>query len=149
MSIPWDQILLAALLASLLALVVLVLVSFRWKVLTLPQLVGLTLSAGLGLMLWFFIFNVFSLSALDFDFPIPLFPVSPEDLGCLVVTGLVAFIYWSVAGRVPGQAMATNSPAPYRPGGGPVSNTRNFRRLAWWVWVIPALAVLVIDVYFI
>ncbi len=39
----WDQILLAALLASLLALVILLLFRIRWKSLTIPPVVGLAL----------------------------------------------------------------------------------------------------------
>ncbi len=101
MSMAWDQIVLAALLASLLVLVILLLFRMRWKVLTIPHVVGLALCAGVGLTVWFFIFNTFSLSSIDFDFPILLFPVSPEDLSCMVVTGVITFIYWLAARRQP------------------------------------------------
>lgn len=155
----WDQIALAALLASLLALFFLLLVrfSFRGKTLTLPNIIGLTFCAGLGLTLWFIIFNTFSLQALDFDFPIPLFPVSPEDLSCMGVTGLVSFIYWQLAGtlfqagnesksaeinkNLPGrEEKVENVNEDYRP-----SRSRS----GGWVWLLPALAALIIDVYFI
>ncbi len=149
MLIAWDQIAVAALLASLLALVLLLLFRVSWKSLTIPHVAGLTLCAGIGLALWFIIFNTFSLGFIDFDFPIPLFPVSPEDLSCMVLTGLVAFIYWFVVVRLPhqGNPLTHESQAA----GGQIKNTpsRSRSRLRWWVWVLPALAALVIDIYFI
>jgi hypothetical protein len=145
MLMAWDQVAIAALLASLLALVLLLLFRIRWKALTLPDVVGLTLCAGFGLTLWFIIFNIFGLKALDFDFPIPLFPVSPEDLSCMVVTGLLAFIYWQIVRRLPRQRKAPINEIQ-------VARERinkNPFRLVWWVWVLPAIAALIIDIYFI
>ncbi len=144
MLIAWNQVAFAALLASLLALIIFLLVRFIWHIPTLAHVAGLTLCAGFGLTLWFVIFNIFSLGWLDFDFPIPLFPVSPEDLSCMVVTGLTAFIYWQVAIRLPGQeaALANGNQATS-------GQTNNPARLQWWVWLLPAVAALIIDVYFI
>jgi hypothetical protein len=145
MLMAWDQIAVAALLASTLALVLLLLFNASWKSLTIPRVAGLTLCAGIGLALWFIIFNIFSLGVLDFDFPIPLFPVSPEDLSCMVLTGLVAFIYWFVVIRLPRQGNPLTNESQLA--GGQIIN--NPSRLRWWVWVLPALAALVIDIYFI
>lgn len=145
MSFAWSQIALAALLASLLALLILLAVRIRWQNLTLPQIAGLTVCAGLGLTIWFLIFNTFSLGWLDFDFPIPLFPVSPEDLGCMLVTGLTTFIYWfAITSLLPQRkALAHKTGLDSR------STINNTVRLEWWLYLLPALASLIIDVYFI
>jgi hypothetical protein len=150
----WDQIALAALLASLLALAFLLLVRFsiRLNAPSLPNVIGLTFCAGLGLTLWFIIFNTFSLQVLDFDFPIPLFPVSPEDLSCMVVTGLVSFIYWQFFSALflsGNESAEINKNLPGRKEEVNEDYRSSRSRLGRGVWLIPALAALIIDVYFI
>lgn len=144
MLIAWDQIIIAALLASLLALLILLVFRTQWKSLTIRRIAGLTLCAGIGLILWFIIFNTFGLKAIDFDFPIPLFPLSPEDLSCMFVTGFLAFVYWFVVENFPGQ------PKEFT-GGNQITerlihNPPNFK---WWFCLLPALAALIVDIYFI
>lgn len=148
MLIAWNQVAIAALLASLLALVILLVFRIRWRTaLKLSQVMGLALCAGIGLTLWFIIFNTFALKVLDFDFPIPLFPVSPEDLSCMAVTGLTAYIYVVASKRLSGFGSGENHLDNSNQASSEQIN--NSPRLERWVWILPALAALIIDIYFI
>lgn len=84
-----------AALSGIVTLVLLQLYRLWRKELSLAHSTGLALIGAIGFLVWFAIFNIFSLSSLNQDLPIPLFPVSPEDLCCTITVGFfVVFYEW-------------------------------------------------------
>ena len=133
MLIEWINIFEMAGAATLATLLLLLLAGQRNKQLSFPIMVGLALACGLGFIAWFTIFNTFALSGLDKDLPIPLFPISPEDMGCGITVLLFTLGYGLLIG-----ALSKNK------------GQRNiWRQFGVIVWLIPALVALVVDVYFI
>lgn len=133
MLIPWGDILLMAVLTAIVTFVLLQL--FRlWKPeVSLAHSLGLTLVCGVGFVVWFTIFNTFSLSVLDRDLPIPLFPISPEDMGCAITVGLLVMLFeWAASGYL---------------------KNKNIPKIALqttlFAAAIPILVALIMDVYFI
>jgi len=98
MLIPWGNILSMAALTAIVTLVLLQLYRLWKKEVSLAYSLGLTLVCGVGFLGWFAIFNGFSLSSLNQDLPIPLFPISPEDIGCAITVGLLVGLFeWAVS----------------------------------------------------
>jgi hypothetical protein len=139
-----DQISLSALLAALLTLILLGFIRLKWLNLPFKYIMGLSVCSGIGFSLWFVIFNVFALTGLDFDWPIPLFPVSPEDLGCALTVGLVTLLYWLVVLRL--LSSPENISGKGDKSARPVLAEYETR---WWLCLLPTLAALIVDVYFI
>ncbi|HEX2909921.1 MAG TPA: hypothetical protein VH186_03870 [Chloroflexia bacterium] len=133
MLIEWGNIFLWAGIASLVTLLMLQLYRWQKKELSLLHSVGLALVCGLGFVTWFTIFNIFSLSALDRDLPIPLFPISPEDMGCGITVLLFTFSYGVLLSTFRKNKLNQNS----------------WRQFGILAWLIPALVALLLDVYFI
>jgi len=133
MLIPRGDILLMAALTTIVTLVLLQLYRLWKPEVSLAYSLGLTLVCGVGFVVWFAIFNIFSLSMLDKDLPIPLFPISPEDMGCAITVGLLVGLFeWAVS--------------QYR-------KNKNIPNLAsqviLFVSAIPIIVALIVDVYFI
>jgi hypothetical protein len=122
-----------AALTSGITLVLLLIYRLLNKKLSVIDSLGLALAGGLGFVVWFGIFNVFSLSGLNQDLPIPLFPISPEDMGCGITVLLLTFLYY-----LSGISFSKNNI---------VKNS--WRRFGIIALLLPALVALMIDIYFI
>jgi|GEM_PF-1440079 len=133
MLIAWGDILLMAALTAIVTLALLQLYRLWKPELSLPHTLGLTLVCGVGFVVWFAIFNTFSLSGLDKDLPIPLFPISPEDMGCAITVGLLVGLFeWAVSRYLKNKKI-------------PSLGLQTILLAA----AIPILVALIVDVYFI
>ncbi len=133
MLIAWGNVFIMAGVTSLVTLLLLQLYSWQRRELSFIHSVGLALVCGAGFVAWFSIFNLFSLSRLDNDLPIPLFPISPEDMGCGITVLLFTLLYGFLI---------------------QFSGKNRVNQNSWWhfgliAWILPALVALVVDVYFI
>jgi hypothetical protein len=133
MLIEWGNIFAMAGLTSLANLLLLQLYRWQKKNLSFLHSIGLALAGGAGFITWFTIFNTFSLSGLDRDLPVPLFPISPEDMGCGITVLLFTFGYGLLI-----RAFSKNK-----------RDQNIWQHFGLFAWLIPALVALVIDVYFI
>ncbi|HEX2913296.1 MAG TPA: hypothetical protein VH186_21010 [Chloroflexia bacterium] len=133
MLIPWQDIFPVAGLAGVITLALLGVYRLVKKELNLAYSLGLALVCGFGFLLWFALFNGFSLGVLNQDWPIPLFPVSPEDIGCGITVLVLTLLYGLSVAALNRNRRATNSSLAF----GVVA------------WLLPALVALVIDVYLI
>ncbi len=133
MLIPWGSVVIMAALTTIVTLVLLLIYRLWNKELSVIDSLGQALVGGVGFVVWFGIFNVFSLSSLNQDLPIPLFPISPEDMGCGIMVLLLTFIY-----GLSGISFSKNNTAQ-----------SSWRRFGLIALLLPALVALVSDVYFI
>lgn len=133
MLISWGNILPMAALSGVITLVLLELYRLWKKELSVVHSIRLALVSAAGFVIWFAIFNTFSLSSLNQDLPIPLFPVSPEDLGCAITVGLLVLLYeWLASFYRKDRKAATSNP-----------------RTELFAAFLPIIVALVVDVYFI
>ncbi len=130
MLIAWGNVFGIAGVSSLVTLLLLQVYRWQHRELSFPHSVGLALVCGAGFIGWFTIFNLFSLSGLNNDIPVPLFPISPEDMGCGITVLLSTLLYGFLSQK--------NR-----------ANQNIWRQFGLIGWLLPALVALVIDVYFI
>jgi hypothetical protein len=129
MLIAWGDILSMAAVTGVSVFILTLLYSVWKKQINLAYLIGLGLVAAIGFVVWFAIFNFFSLSGLDHDLPIAFFPVSLEDISCAIIVCLVIALYnWLVS-------LYAKSPKWQQP--------------KLLVSIIAVVVALVVDVYFI